>query len=198
MSQSIKRESKEVDDQELAKACMEGNTKAQALLYERHSGQMMALCLRYGKDYEEAQDMFQEGFIKVFNKLDKYDGKGPLGAWIRRTIANNALDHLRSAKREKRNLSLFEKEYKIEVDNEIKPMEEDEPLVSADKLTELINQMPDGYRTVFNLYAVEEYTHKEIAEQLGITESTSKTQCRKAKAYMRKLIANELNQPIRE
>jgi len=198
MSQSIKRESKEVDDQELAKACMEGNTKAQALLYERHSGQMMALCLRYGKDYEEAQDMFQEGFIKVFNKLDKYDGKGPLGAWIRRTIANNALDHLRSAKREKRNLSLFEKEYKIEVDNEIKPMEEDEPLVSADKLTELINQMPDGYRTVFNLYAVEEYTHKEIAEQLGITESTSKTQYRKAKAYMRKLIANELNQPIRE
>ena len=198
MSQSNKRESKEVDDQELAKACMDGNTKAQALLYERHSGQMMALCLRYGKDYEEAQDMFQDGFIKVFNKLHKYDGKGALGAWIRRTIANNALDHLRIAKREQKNIALFEVEYKIDADEMVHPMDEKEPMVSADKLTELIGQMPDGYRTVFNLYAVEEYTHKEIAEQLGITESTSKTQYRKAKAYMRKLISNEIKQPIRE
>ncbi|MEM9053596.1 MAG: sigma factor, partial [Bacteroidota bacterium] len=69
MSQLPKRDINEVDDQQLAKACMEGNSKAQALLYERHSGQMMALCLRYGSDYEEAQDMFQDGFIKVFNKL---------------------------------------------------------------------------------------------------------------------------------
>ncbi|MGB6037835.1 MAG: sigma-70 family RNA polymerase sigma factor [Cryomorphaceae bacterium] len=198
MSQSLQRERKEVDDQQLAKACMDGNSKAQSLLYERHSRQMMALCLRYGRDYEEAQDMFQDGFIKVFNKLDKYDGKGPLGAWIRRTIANNALDHLRKVKREQRNISLFEVDFKAETDAEVQPMEEEEPLLTADKLTALIGQMPDGYRTVFNLYAVEEYTHKEIAEQLGITESTSKTQYRKAKAYMRKLISNEIKQPIRE
>ena len=194
----MQRERKEVDDQQLAKACMDGNSKAHALLYERHSRQMMALCLRYGRDYEEAQDMFQDGFIKVFNKLDKYDGKGPLGAWIRRTIANNALDHLRRVKREQRNISLFEVDVKADADTEVQPMEEDDPLLSSDKLTELIGQMPDGYRTVFNLYAVEEYTHKEIAEQLGITESTSKTQYRKAKAYMRKLISNEIKQPIRE
>ena len=198
MSQSGQRERREVDDQQLAKACMDGNSKAQAMLYERHSGQMMALCLRYGRDYEEAQDMFQDGFIKVFNKLDKYDGKGPLGAWIRRTIANNALDHLRRIKREQRNISLFEVDMKADADAEVQPMEEDDPMLSADKLTELIGQMPDGYRTVFNLYAVEEYTHKEIAEQLEITESTSKTQYRKAKAYMRKLISNEIKQPIRE
>jgi len=198
MSQSLQRERKEVDDQQLAKACMDGNSKAQSLLYEKHSRQMMALCLRYGRDYEEAQDMFQDGFIKVFNKLDKYDGKGPLGAWIRRTIANNALDHLRKVKREQKNIFLFEVDMKAESEAETQPMEEDDPLLSADKLTELIGQMPEGYKTVFNLYAVEEYTHKEIAEQLGITESTSKTQYRKAKAYMRKLISNEIKQPIRE
>lgn len=194
----MQRERKEVDDQQLAKACMDGNSKAQSLLYEKHSRQMMALCLRYGRDYEEAQDMFQDGFIKVFNKLDKYDGKGPLGAWIRRTIANNALDHLRKVKREQKNIFLFEVDMKAESEAETQPMEEDDPLLSADKLTELIGQMPEGYKTVFNLYAVEEYTHKEIAEQLGITESTSKTQYRKAKAYMRKLISNEIKQPIRE
>lgn len=198
MSQTLKRDITEVDDQALAKACMEGNSKAQAMLYERHSGQMMALCLRYGTDYEEAQDMFQEGFIKVFNKLDKYDGKGPLGAWIRRTIANNALDHLRRSKREVRNASNFEDDFKAVTDHVVQPMGEDEPLLPEDKLMDLIQSMPEGYRTVFNLYAIEEYTHKEIAEQLGITESTSKTQYRKAKAYMRKLISEELKQPVRE
>ncbi|MCH2214822.1 MAG: sigma-70 family RNA polymerase sigma factor [Flavobacteriales bacterium] len=193
MSHIPKREYTKVNDQELAKACMGGNSKAQALLYERHAGQMMALCLRYGSDYEEAQDMFQEGFIKVFNKLGKYDGKGPLGAWIRRTIANNALDLLRKNKRELKSALIFEEDFKSVVDLEIQPIEEDEPMVSVDRLTKLISSMPTGYRTVFNLYAVEEYTHKEIAEQLNITESTSKTQYRKAKAYMRKLISEELN-----
>jgi len=181
---------------QLARACMEGNSRAQAALYEKYSHQMMAVCLRYGKDYEDARDMFQDGFIKVFNKLDKYNGKGPLGAWIRRTIVNNALDHLRRDQREQRNISLFEVDYKLESEAEVHPFEEDGPLLTADKLTELISKMPDGYRTVFNLYAVEEYTHKEIAEQLEITESTSKTQYRKAKAYMRKLIAEELKQTI--
>jgi len=193
-----KRDINEVDDQQLARACMAGNPKAQAALYERYSGQMMSLCLRYGSDYEQAQDMFQDGFIKVFNKLDKYDGKGPLGAWIRRTIANNALDYLRKNKRELRNASIFEEDYRAVMDDEVQSLEEEEPMVSAERLTELIISMPLGYRTVFNLYAVEEYTHKEIAEQLGITESTSKTQYRKAKAYMRKLISEELNLTERE
>ena len=88
---------------------------------------------------------------------------------------------------------IFEEDFKSVVDLEIQPIEEDEPMVSVDRLTKLISSMPTGYRTVFNLYAVEEYTHKEIAEQLNITESTSKTQYRKAKAYMRKLISEELN-----
>ena len=185
----------EVEDMQLARACLEGNEKAQAQLFEKYSGQMMALCLRYGKDYEQAQDMFQEGFIKVFQKLEMYGGKGPLGAWIRRTIANNALDQLRKDKREKVHEEEYEVQFKYEraFDTGI-PEEESE--LTEDKLMNLVERMPMGYRTVFNMYVVEDYNHKEIAEQLGITESTSKTQYRKAKAYMRNLINEEFNKSL--
>lgn len=187
-----------MEDLQLAKLCMEGNPKAQAGLFEKYSGQMMALCMRYAGDYDEAQDLFQEGFIKVYNKMHMYSGKGPLGAWIRRTMANNALDHLRRKQREAARVSMEDVSYKLDHESVMDPFESDEPLLPNDKLVELISRMPTGYRTVFNMYVVEEYTHKEIAEQLGITESTSKTQYRKAKAYMRKQINEELkNQTIR-
>jgi len=188
----------ELEDLELAKACIDGNDRAQAELFNRYSEQMMAVCLRYGSNYEEAQDMFQDGFIKVFRKIHMYNGKGPLGAWIRRTIANNALDHLRKTKRERENVSMFKVEYKLESDEFDDPFEDEGFKITSDRLTELIQQMPTGYRTVFNLYLVEDYSHKEIAEQLGITESTSKTQYRKAKAYMRKLLEQEFKEALSE
>ncbi|MCA1762349.1 MAG: RNA polymerase sigma factor [Cryomorphaceae bacterium] len=186
----------EVEDIQLAKACINGNDRAQTQLFQRFSKQMMAVCLRYGSDYDEAQDMFQDGFIKVFQKLDMYNGKGPLGAWIRRTMVNNALDHLRRNKRQKDNVSLFEVEFKMESEDVTDPFEDEETKISRDRILELVRQMPTGYRTVFNLYVVEEYSHKEIAEQLGITESTSKTQYRKAKAYMRILINQEYKEAL--
>ncbi len=186
----------EVKDMQLAHACLDGNEKAQAQLFEQYSGQMMSLCMRYGRDYEEAQDMFQDGFIKVFQKLDKYNGKGPLGAWIRRTIANNALDQIRKNKREKVHEESYQVEFKYEHDSMLGFFEEEENELTNQKLTELIDKMPTGYRTVFNMYVVEDYSHKEIAEQLEITESTSKTQYRKAKAYMRNLIEEEFNKSV--
>ena len=186
----------EVEDMQLARACLEGSEKAQAQLFEKYSGQMMALCLRYGKDYEQAQDMFQEGFIKVFQKLEMYEGKGPLGAWIRRTIANNALDQIRKDKREKVHEDEYQVEFKFEHDLETGIFEEDETELTEDKLMKLVERMPTGYRTVFNMYVVEDYSHKEIADQLGIAESTSKTQYRKAKAYMRNLINEEFNKTV--
>lgn len=188
----------DLEDIQLAKACLDGNDRAQSQLFEKYSKQMMALCLRYGSDYEEAQDMFQDGFIKVFRKIHMYNGKGPLGAWIRRTIANNALDHLRKNKRMKDNVSLFGIEYKLENQDAVDPYNDEGLRVSNDRLTELIQTMPLGYRTVFNMYVIEEYSHKEVAEQLGITESTSKTQYRKAKAFMRKLVELELKNTISE
>jgi RNA polymerase sigma-70 factor (ECF subfamily) len=188
----------EVEDTLLAKACIEGNDRAQAQLFHTYGAQMMAVCNRYADSYDEAQDLFQEGFIKVFSKLHKYDGKGPLGAWIRRTITNNALDKLRKDARERKNNSLFEVEFKaLETPYEDSIFDEEEK-ISNERLMELVSQMPKGYRTVFNLYVVEEYSHKEIAEQLGITESTSKTQYRKAKAYMRGLVEQEYKKILSE
>lgn len=181
---------------QLAQACLNGNEKAQAQLFERYSGQMMALCLRYGRDYEEARDMFQDGFVKVFQKLDKYNAKGPLGAWIRRIMANNALDQIRKNKREKVHEESYKIEFKYEHESEFELLSDDENELTNEKLTALIQKMPTGYRTVFNMYVVEDYSHKEIADQLSITESTSKTQYRKAKAYMRNLIEEELNKSI--
>ncbi len=188
----------ELEDIALAKACLEGDGKAQHILFNRYSGQMMALCLRYAGDRDEAQDLLQEGFVKVFNKLDMYNGKGPLGAWIRRTIANNALDFLRRSKREMAHMIKMKVEAEfenVEVQFEI---DADENALNEDKLMDMVQQMPPGYRTIFNMYAVEEYTHKEIADQLGITESTSKTQYRKAKAFMRKLIEAEQKKELSE
>lgn len=182
----------EVEDLQLARACLNGNEKAQKRLFEKYSGQMMAVCLRYGADHQEAEDMFQDGFIKVFQKLEKYNGKGALGAWIRRTMANNALDQIRKNKRENDHVSQYEVEFKLENEDRVEPFDDDQPKLTNDRLTTLIQEMPPGYRTVFNMYVVEEYSHKEIADQMGISESTSKTQYRKAKAYMRNLIEEEL------
>lgn len=186
-----------LEDIQLAQACENGNKRAQAQLYETYGKQMMAVCIRYARDHDEAQDLFQDGFVKVFRKIGMYDGKGPLGAWIRRTIANNALDYLRKHTREVQQAEFYKEEYKYQQDDMINPFDEEEEMPDRDRLMELIATMPQGYRTVFSMYAVEEYSHREIAEQLGITESTSKTQYRKAKAYMRELIANDLKKTIR-
>lgn len=188
-----------LDEIQLAKACTQGNERAQAQLYQIFGKQMMAVCIRYARDRDEAQDLFQDGFVKVFRKINLYDGTGPLGAWIRRTMVNNALDQIRKNKREAKQVDAFKEEYLFEHDDQINPFQEDENQIpDREQLMELVAKMPHGYRTVFNMYAVEEYSHKEIADALGITESTSKTQYRKAKAYMRNLIHNELNETTRE
>lgn len=186
-----------LEDIQLAQACERGNKRAQAQLYETYGKQMMAVCIRYARDHDEAQDLFHDGFVKVFRKIGMYDGKGPLGAWIRRTIANNALDYLRKHSRELQQAEFYREEYQYQQEDMINPFEEEAEMPDRDRLMELIGTMPQGYRTVFSMYAVEEYSHREIAEQLGITESTSKTQYRKAKAYMRDLIATELKKTIR-
>lgn len=193
-----KDKSNKLEEVQLAEACCKGDRRAQAILYETYSKQMMSVCLRYARDPDEANDFFQDGFIKVFRKIGMYDGKGPLGAWIRRTIANNALDRLRRIQRENKQAAFYREEYLHDQEDVMHPFDEKEKLPDRDKLMQLVGKMPHGYRTVFSMYAVEEYSHKEIAEALGIAESTSKTQYRKAKAYMRGLIENELKQETGE
>lgn len=140
---------------------------------------MMAVCMRYAGNPMEAQDMLQEGFIKVFEKLGQFRGDGPLGGWVRRVMVNEALIYLRKNQRH-RNIDAINEESD---DAPIEASVLDE--MGAEELISLIAALPAGYRTVFNLYAVEGYSHKEIADQLGISESTSKTQFHKAKQQLR-------------
>jgi RNA polymerase sigma-70 factor (ECF subfamily) len=143
---------------------------------------MMGLCLRYSTSRDEAQDILQEGFIKVFEKLGQFEGKGALGGWIRMIIINTALINIR------KNQKWAHTE---DVDDMVDLSNSDHSVLesmAADELMELVRKLPTGYRAVFNLFAIEGYGHKEIAKELGVSESTSKTQFKKARSYLHKLI----------
>lgn len=168
-----------MSDEELVSGCLRQDGVAQRALFDRFAQPMMAVCVRYAGNPMEAQDMLQEGFVKVFEKLGQYRGDGPLGGWIRRIMVNEALIYLRKHQRH-RNIGAIDEE------NDDAPVDASVlDSLGAEMLINLIAALPAGYRTVFNLYAVEGYSHKEIAEQLGISENTSKTQYHKAKQQLR-------------
>jgi len=170
------------NDYELVDACLEGNPSAQRSLYDRFSSKMYGVCLRYAKNEEEALDILQDGFVKVFQKLDKFKKEGSLEGWIRRVIVNTALDQIRKNKKEQGNVAIDKVEFMVSSNEYII-----ENLMAEDLLN-ILQQLPAGYRTVFNLFAIEGYSHKEIAEELGVTENTSKSQYSRAKSYMQKLL----------
>lgn len=164
---------------------MKGNAKAQRTLYEMFKVPMFRLCLRYANNRQTAEDILQDGFIVVFRDLKQYTGKGALGGWIRKVMVNVALQHIR------KHSKLFAIE---ELDSAYHLSSKDESIyeqLGAKELTGLIQQLPDGYRMVFNLYVIEGYAHKEIADLLGISASTSKSQLFKGKAHLRKLIVSQ-------
>lgn len=143
---------------------------------------MMGVCMRYADSRQEAEDVLQEGFIKVFEKIGQWTGSGPLGGWIRTVMVNTALTHIRSTKKWKDGAD-------IEAAEELDAADIDAvSRMNEQALLKLIESMPTGYRTVFNLFAVEGYSHKEIADSMGITENTSKTQFLKAKNWLKKNI----------
>lgn len=176
-----------MSDEELIDGCLRQDATAQKLLYDRFASQMMAICVRYAGNPMEAQDMLQEGFIKVFEKLGQFRSDGPLGGWIRRIMVNEALLYLRRMKKHQFTEEIDDDRHDQPLDNEVLDA------LATDELLKLIAALPDGYRTVFNLFAVEGYSHKEISEQLEISESTSKTQYHKARKHLRLLI-EELEQ----
>lgn len=168
-----------MDEQALIKDCLKGNPIAQRKLFEKFAPRMMSVCLRYMKDGQEAEDVLQDGFIKIFQKLNAYENTGSLEGWIRRIIVNTALDQLRKNSKFGYTDDVDEVSYKIE-NNDFTV----EGLMAQD-LMKLIGQMPEGYKVVFNMFAIEGYSHKEIADLLGITESTSKSQYSRARAHLR-------------
>ena len=154
-------------------------------LYRRFSPRMYGVCLRYAGSAEEAEDILQEGFVKVFRKLDSFRSEGSFEGWIRRIFVNTAIEHFR---RKKYLQPVTEKEEATIEGNYLSVLDE---LAERDIL-ELVRQLSPGYRTVFNMYVVEGYTHKEIGEIMGISEGTSKSQLSRAKVILQEMVQQHI------
>jgi len=170
-----------ISESDLLEGCRRGERKMQQELYNRFAPRMYGVCLRYASNAEEAEDILQEGFIKIFNKINSYRGDGSFEGWIRRIFVNTAIEHFRK------------KTYLQPITETEENTVEGKYLSVLDSLAEkdiiqLIQQLSPGYRTVFNMYVVEGYTHKQIAEMLGISEGTSKSQLSRAKLILQDLV----------
>lgn len=171
------------DEQKLIEGCLNSESWAQKKLYELHASAMMSVCVRYVSDRETARDLLQDGFIKLFTKMDTYSGAGSFAGWMRRIFVTTALEYLRRNDALKQSLSIDEYDNFIE-DVDVTVLEK----ISADDLLKCINKLPNGYRTVFNLYAIEGYSHAEIANMLNITENTSRSQFMRARKILQKSV----------
>lgn len=168
-------------ENDLIKGCMEGNRRMQEELYSRFSSRMYAVCLRYAGNAEEAEDILQEGFIKVFKKLDSFRSEGSFEGWVRRIFVNTAIEHFR---RKRYLMPVTEKEENT-IEGKYNSVLDD---LGAKDILALVQELSPGYRTVFNMYVVEGYTHKEIADMLGISEGTSKSQLSRAKVILQDMV----------
>ncbi|MCB0652426.1 MAG: RNA polymerase sigma factor [Saprospiraceae bacterium] len=176
----------ESDEKKLINGCVKKDKKAQRQLYELYKVSLFRICLRYAKDRPEAEDILQDGFVKIMADIHQYRGEGALGGWMRRVMVNTALQHIRKQNRQG---------YTVEITEIADTHQADEVILSdlrAKALTQLIQKLPPGYRAVFNMYVIEGFSHKEIAEQMEVTESTSKSQLSKAKAMLRKMLERNL------
>lgn len=176
-------DSKELQD--LIKGCRKNDRKAQERLFKMSYPLALTVCRRYTRDLEEAQSVVNEGMLKVFRELDQYSPELSFGGWVRRIMVNTSIDHFR---RNKRHLDRYsELDYEVPLNH----FEEDIlDKISAEEILTLVRELPPAYQMVFSLYAVEGYTHREIAEKLGISEGTSKSNYSKARAKMQKAIAS--------
>lgn len=159
---------------------MRNNTQAQRTLYEKHKVKWFMICLRYAQNKTEAEDMMQEGLISIFSDLKQYNpDRASFSAWSNKVMVNAALQHLRKWKKLKFNHPADDYENQLVHESDV--IEQ----IGAKEITALVQELPDGYRVVFNLYVMEGYKHREIAEMLSISENTSKTQLLKAKKMLR-------------
>lgn len=169
---------------DLVVQCQHCDRTAQQALYKRYAPDLLSVCFRYAKDREEAEDILQEGFVKIFQKIGKYEFQGSFEGWMRRIVVNTAIDHIRRNK--KRQL-----ETDIEEAREVFVSEEAVGQLELEYLYQIIQDLPPGYQLVFNLYAIEGYSHREIGERMGITESTSRSQYTRARSLLMKKICED-------
>ncbi len=170
------------DEAQLINDCQRQVAAAQQQLYESYARKMMGVCMRYVNDYETARDLLHDGFIKVFTHVTSFQGEGSFEGWLRRVFVTTALEYLRKN-------DVLRESYDIATNYNLQTEEETViERISADELRAIIGTLPPGFRTVFNLYAVEGYSHKEIGKMLGITESTSRSQFARAKNILKQKI----------
>ena len=168
-------------EDELIKGCLRRERSAQRQLYDTYSSKMYSICYRYVKDSMEAEDILVTAFMKVFDKIEQFKSEGSFEGWIRRIVVNESLTYLR------KNRSMY-----LETELEQADREPDYSKLSdhleAEDLLNMIKELPTGYGIVFNMYAIDGYSHKEIADQLGISENTSKSQLSRARVYLQKML----------
>lgn len=177
-----------MDQYILVKDCLKGKPAAQKQLYDYFAQTMLSVCYRYTKSLADAEDVLQEGFVKVFFNLHQYKSEGELGAWIRRIMVTTAINFLKRNARYQTDL-LFPDDHLHAIANEQHP----EVKLDAKELADLIRQLPPGYQTIFNLYAVEGFNHVEIGKILGIQESTSRSQYARARGLLMQWIDQRNN-----
>lgn len=170
-------------EQDLIDGCRRGDHRAQQRLYDLYSSRMYGLSLRYLRNTQMAEDVLVMAFTKVFDKIGLFRGEGSFEGWIRRIVVNEALTALRKSRAMMIETDLEQAEREPDYDQLADHLD-------AEDLLRIIEKLPPGYRVVFNLYAIDGYSHKEIAEQLGISENTSKSQLSRARTYLQKLLAD--------
>lgn len=171
------------NEERLIAGCVRGERLYQRQLYEAYYSKMLSICMRYANDHDSATAMLNEGFLKVFTNLCNYRPTHPLETWIRRIMINTAIDHYRQYKKHQQQIDIEQVVHESDphAENAIAKM-------SADEIMALVQQLSPAYRTVFNLYAIEGYSHREISDLLGINEGTSKSNLAKAKNRLQELI----------
>jgi RNA polymerase sigma-70 factor (ECF subfamily) len=169
-----------MSDQQIIEGCARHNRKAQQLLYNQYSRLLLGICLRYSADKAEAEDILQESFLKIFFNIKDFSGTGSFTGWLRKVTVNTAITHYHKNLKYRYHVEI--EEY-VSVETGVASFEED--FFTSEELYKVLNSLPTGYRMVFNLYAIEGYKHKEIAEIMGIDTNTSKSQYSRAKAVIR-------------
>lgn len=180
---SLRTKAATISDEQIIEGCINANRFMQEALYRKHSPVMFSICLRYAVDRPQAEDMLQEGFVKVFNNVQKFRNEGSFEGWMKRIFVNTAIEWLRKN-------TMMNRMLEIETTPVNKIQQDDFHHLAAKDLMELVQSLSPGYRTVFNLFAIEGYGHKEIGEMLGISEGTSKSQFARARVVLEKMVVN--------
>ena len=175
-----------ISDQQIIEGCANHERKAQQILYDRYSGFLLGVCMRYASDRAEAEDILQDSFLKIFFNIKDYSGTGSFIGWLRKVAVNTAITHYH--KNLKYRYSVDIDEY-VSTETGVTSFEED--FFTSDELYQVLNELPTGYRMVFNLYAIEGYSHQEIGKMMNISEGTSKSNLSRARVILQKKVIAE-------